>query len=260
MTDSLLSADYKKLISSFAPENKLEANIIDIQPYRNGSEAETASSWLTPSEIVQFNKYSFEKRRNEWLSGRICAKQSILNLMKNNNGGTSPGALDFSIKANHTGRPFVQFHNPTQYPAKPEISISHSHGKAVGLAGKGLCGIDIQLLNETLFKVKDRFCTDVEAAILNEIPADELVHLGMLWVAKEAVRKCLSGIKLTGFQELTLVQVSEVDGFFLLHFLPAIPGINFLDTDHISVITHFKDTYAIAVCTIDKGKLHAGTA
>ena len=260
MTNTLLTKDYKQLVSSFTPENELTITMADVKPYLNGDEAEAVSQWLTSTEIVQLNKYSFEKRRHEWLSGRICVKQAVLDLLKKHNSSVTPGALDFTIEANDTGRPFVAFLNPADHPDELEISISHSHGKAAGMAGKGLCGIDIQLLNNTLFRVKDRYCTDIESAIMDVIPADELTHLGMLWVAKEAIRKCLSGIKLVGFQELKLTQVNEKDGYYLLHFHPAIANIDFLDSVFLSVITNARDSYAVGVCTIAKGKINAGTA
>ena len=194
--------------------------------------------------------------RSEWLTGRICAKQSVLDLSREN-GTYTVHPHDFSINATDTGRPFIQFIKPENKLQAIEVSISHSHGKAVGLAAREYCGVDVQLLNNTLFKVRDRFCTDVEMAVLDELPADELVHLGLLWVAKEALRKCLSGIRLAGFHELQLVQAGQIEDFFLLSFLPDIPEIHFSNQSHLQVIAHHCDPFAIAVTTIDKSRIHA---
>ena len=254
--DSLFPDQFKNLISSHVSGKRLEASIIDIQPCLNSDDTEMVTHWLTDEEKIQFSRYSFEKRRSEWLSGRICAKQSVLFLSRANN--TPPvHPHDFSIKATGNGRPFIHFTSPVKGLQPIEISISHSHGKAVGIASDEYCGVDVQRLNNTLFKVRERFCTDVEMAVLDEIPADELVHLGLLWVAKEALRKCLSGIRLAGFNELQLVQACEIEGYFMLSFLPDIPEISFRTQNHLQVIAHHADNFAIAVATIAKGSIDA---
>lgn len=254
----LLPETLKKLIISRAPGNSLSVTMIDNQPLRNGKEAEIASSWLSAGELQQMQNYGFEKRRTEWFSGRICVKQAVLNLL---NGKNTEGALqprDIIIENSPSGRPRLQVNDPHHPTSEIDISISHSHGRAVGLAtDHGFCGIDIQHLNNTLFKVKRRYCTDIEAVILDGIPADELVQLGLLWVAKEAVRKCLSVIKLAGFHEMNLEQVSEEQGHHLLYFQPD-PA--FAEAGPITVATNFDGPYAIAVCTVSRERLHAGTA
>ena len=213
------------------------------------------SHWLTHEERMQLSRYSFEKRRSEWLSGRICVKQSVLDFSRLD-GTSTLQPHDFSIKATDTGRPFIHFTTPENMQSI-EVSISHSHGKAVGLAMEDYCGVDVQCLNNTLFKVRDRFCTDVEMAVLDEIPADELVHLGLLWVAKEALRKCLSGIRIAGFNELQLVQAREAESYFLLNFLPDIKGISFTNQSYLQVIAHHCNGFALAVATIEKSRIDA---
>ena len=226
--------------------------ILDITPHVNGEETALLASWLTTGEIEQLNCYSFEKRKNEWLSGRLCAKKATLDLL-NHNGSESFGPLDFSIEAGNSGKPFIHFADETNSPdAQVEISITHSRGKAIGMAGNSLCGIDVQHLSGTLFKVRDRFCSDIEMAILEEIPVDEIIHLGLLWVAKEALRKCLSSIRMLGFKELKLTRVINVEDYHLLHFNLAADTISIPDHTTLTVLAHHDKSFAVGICSIDK--------
>ncbi len=245
----LLPASLKKLLCSRAPGEKLAVSMIPIPPVLNGAAHELAELWLTDEEQVQLGHYTFDKRRHEWLSGRICVKQAIIDLLEGN-GQTDPlSARDFSIISSKSGRPFLSLKEIAGTSADIDISISHSQDMAVGLAGHGRCGIDIQLLNETLFRVKHRFCADDEAATLDQLPVDEIVQLGLLWVAKEAVRKCLSATRIVGFRELKLTRAMEDHGYYRLQFQPELEGIT-LSADHtLSVTAHHDNSYAIAICT-----------
>ncbi len=247
----LLPASLQELISSRAPGEKLAVSMVNIPTGLNGTEKELAELWLTDEERKQLAHFTFAKRKYEWLSGRICAKQAAISLLKTSDRFESLSAHDFSIIANPSGRPFL---NLKQFPfrsADIDISISHSHDIAVGLAGHGRCGIDIQFFNETLFKVRHRFCADVEAAVLDQLPADELVQLGLLWVAKEAIRKCFSGSRIVGFRELKLFRAYEEHGYYNLQFQPGLEGITLSSDNSLSVIAHHDESYAIAVCTAE---------
>jgi phosphopantetheinyl transferase len=248
----LLPINLKKLLSSRAPGEKLAVSMTTIPQGLNGAEKEVAELWLTDEEQTQLGHYTFAKRKGEWLSGRICAKQATIDLLKTNGHSEPLTARDFSIISNPSGRPFLNMKRLPFNSVDIDISISHSHDMAVGIAGHGRCGIDIQLLSETLFKVKHRFCADVETVILDQFTADELVQLGLLWVAKEAVRKCFSETRIVGFRELKLVHADEVHGYYVLQFQPDLEGISFSSDNPLSVITHHDDSYAIAVCTVEK--------
>jgi len=255
LPDSLL-----QLSSSRAPKEKLGLAMIAIPTELNGREREEAELWLTGEELSQLDHYTFTKRKGEWLSGRICAKQATINLLKNYGTLKIPHARDFSIAASQSGRPFLNLDRLPVNDKTIDISISHSHNMAVGLAGHGRCGIDIQYLSETLFKVRHRFCADIEAVILDQIAADELTQLGLLWVAKEAIRKCLSKTRIVGFRELTLAGVAVDQGHYILQFHPKLDGFSFPQSNPLPVITHHDDSFAISVCTAEEENNHAGTS
>jgi phosphopantetheinyl transferase len=250
----LLPDSLQQLISSRAPGNKLAVTITDTRPAKNGQKKNIEDAWLTEQELQQLNRFSFAKRRAEWLSGRICAKQAALELLNGSNADHVLQPHDIVIETNHTGRPHLRPDGNITGISDIDISISHSHDMAISIAGNGLCGVDIQLLNDTLFRVKQRYCADFEAGILDDITGDEQLQLGLLWVSKEAIRKCLSSIKLLGFMEIKLEGSSIEQGYRMLHFNLEEP---FSGIGSLSVTTHVHGTYALAVCSISRERLDA---
>lgn len=254
VSSPLLPDDLKALLTSRTPDNNLGIALVDKSHLLNGHETEFISSWLTDEEHLQLDRYSFDKRRKEWLLGRICAKQSALDLLKSRNGANILTPLEISIGINPSGRPFLEVSENMSTTTQPDISISHSHDKAIAIAAHAHCGVDIQLLTDTLFKVKDRYCTESEAALIDSTSEDELVQLGMLWVAKESVKKCLSAFSHIGFLAIHLEAIRLDQNYRLLDFLIDEP---YSGVGTVTVITHIHDRYALAVCTIPKERIHA---
>ena len=255
--DDLFPDSLKELVRAYSSTRQLAVSLLPIPQEHNGLEHKYAAEWLTTTEREQLQHYTFTKRRLEWLSGRVCAKKAALSLLTGSGYDERLRGTDFSIVAGPSGRPFL---NPSEFPATPDpidISISHSHNRAIGLAGCGRCGIDIQYLSETLFKVKHRFCSDLEAVMLDQLPADELVQLGLLWVAKEAMRKCLSETRVVGFTELNLARTQFEDGYSILQFHPQIDGISFDQNDLVPVICHHSDQYTLGVAILNGESSHA---
>ena len=250
----LLPDNLQRLIRAQAPGNTLAVAITDIRVSRNGQEKSIENIWLTDEELQQLNRFSFDKRRAEWLSGRICAKQAALELLNVADDSRVMQPHDIVIDTNLAGRPYLRVNSSINGFSDIDISISHSHDMAVSIAGRGLCGVDIQLLNDTLFKVRHKYCADFEAAILDDITDDQLLQLGRLWVGKEAVRKGLSSIQLLGFMEIQLERCTIEQDCNVLHFRLGDP---FANLGTIAVATHVHSSYALAVCTIAPERLDA---
>jgi phosphopantetheinyl transferase len=247
MMPSLMPEELLRYLSSRVPGGELGAVMIDRDGLLNGNEVELAAFWLTDEERQQLNRYTFEKRRSEWFLGRICAKQSVIDLL----GSSQAEPLlpqDISIEVSVSGRPYLGL--PKIYGASgvPDISISHSHDKVIAIAGNCGCGVDIQLLTDTLYKVKDRFSSEAELALLASTSEDDLVQLGMLWVAKEAIRKWGSDPHPTGFLDMQLESIRYDSDYRLLDFLVDTPG-NGLQS--VSTVVYFEGNYCLGVCTID---------
>ena len=242
----LLPDDLHHFLCQRAPGQALGLVLVDQSRVLNGNHSQLVASWLTAEEKLQLERYTFEKRRNEWFLGRICAKQSTIELLARL-GIESLTPLEITIAVGTSGRPYLMLPEIKELERVPDISISHSHGKVIGLAGNCHCGIDIQLLTDTLFKVRDRFCSGPEMALLTETSEDELAQLGMLWVAKEAIRKSLEHTRPAGFLTMRLNEVRRQNGFWLLDF--------HLDDHHagtgvFTTVVHVDDRFCLGVCTI----------
>ena len=84
-------------------------------------------------------------------------------------------------------------------------------------------------------------------ALLTEAFDDELVQLGMLWVAKEAIRKSLERTRPAGFLSMRLNEVRQSEGYWLLDF-------HLEDAHHgealFTTVVHVDGHYCLGVCTI----------
>jgi phosphopantetheinyl transferase (holo-ACP synthase) len=245
MMPSLIPEKLHRYLSSRAPGGELGAVMIDRNGLLNGNENKMAAFWLTDEERQQLNRYTFEKRRSEWFLGRICAKQSVIELL----GSSLAEPLlpqDISIEVSASGRPYLGLPKINGANGVPDISISHSHDKVIAIAGNCGCGVDIQLLTDTLFKVKDRFSSEAELALLASTSEDELVQLGMLWVAKEAIRKWGSTPHPNGFLDMHLESIRYDGDYRLLDFLVDVPDSGF---QSVSTVVYLEENYCLGVCT-----------
>lgn len=142
---------------------------------------------LSPAENDLFHQFRSPKRRLEWLGGRLAAKHCLHRLL-----APATSLLSFqqySILPDSHGRPSLES-APSGRPAA-SVSISHSRGYAAALACQvGSCGIDIQHLTPQLATVAERFARVEELDLIDSRLAP-LTRLGLIWTAKEAVKKCL---------------------------------------------------------------------
>lgn len=172
--------------------------IIDTKP-------ELIKSILSGSEYDTYKSYKLDKRKNEYLCGRIAAKLSLTC------GAQVVANREFStieICNSPSGRPYL---NTNRDPGQSrDISISHSGQYGCALVCPCACGIDIQTSSPTLLKVKDKYCTYEEDVVLRKIPEkfDRLAHI---WTAKEAIKKCCSkDNEMPGFLDISLIDVQSI--------------------------------------------------
>jgi len=139
---------------------------------------------LSIQEQTFFTRFTYLKRKREWLGGRTAAKVAILNLSREK----QPEKLqDLSILPDTDGRPI-----PDKITGI-SLSISHSDRFAAALAVKGeACGLDLQKISTKLPGLTERFASSGELSLLDtrEIRDEEkLTRLTMLWSTKEALKK-----------------------------------------------------------------------
>jgi 4'-phosphopantetheinyl transferase len=199
------------------------------------------AEYLAPPELAAYQKFKYQKRKIEWLGGRLAAKQAVLRLQKQQ---PTPGAMrDWPISADEHGKPF--FHKQTGGPAG--LSISHSHGLALAMAVQGLdCGLDIQQISPATIRVKEKFCNRTEERILSSHvrpEANQATGLTMLWAAKEALRKARGGHPLTGFTAMQLTEaVCPNNEFWLLKMQ--------VKNERHLISSFFYRDFAIALCVV----------
>lgn len=169
---------------------------------QNDCPPEVAGKYLSAEELNRWAGLSQEKRRSEWLGGRLAAKWAAAALLAE----TAVDWQDLVIRNEADGRPYVA---TEAHAVAPFISISHSGPLAAALAANLPCGLDIQQPVAKIHTVKERFAAPEEEDILNAAlphqPFTETKRLTLLWAAKEAVRKMVRVSPLLGLLEIRLL-------------------------------------------------------
>ena len=166
---------------------------------------EILDEFFSEKELQRYSTFKLEKRRNEWLSGRLCAKLAAGRILDIS---TQHKYREIEVINAPGGRPSLQVQELDK-TSKFDISISHSGNFAVALVANDYCGVDIQKTNETLQRVKERFCSSSDEKTLIQFfnvtagPSE----LNLLWSAKEAIRKALSHQKVPDFLDLNLSRI-----------------------------------------------------
>lgn len=243
------AAGLTDFLVSQTPDKRLGITAIDTTNLKNGIISELAEMCLSEKEKLQFDTYTFEKRRHQWLLGRVCAKQAVLGMIDGSDTGRGLTPLHIAIDVAASGRPLLSAESANLLPVIPEISISHSEHKIIALAADGHCGIDVQVLTDTLFKVKSRFCSEKEDTRLNTAIDDERAQLGLLWTAKEAIRKCFGSFGTIGFLAMELTGIDRTQSCSLLTIQL---DQRYAGTDTVTVAASIEDDCSIGACIVRK--------
>ncbi len=143
--------------------------------------------YLSPDETQTLNGLTIEKRRRDWLAGRIAVKHLYSTL--NDPGGEM---ASYSVERESSGAPFLTRNGSR---TSGMISISHSHGlAAVCYTPDNMrIGIDIEEVTHRDGAFLSDYFTDQEKAWeqSNESGNPNL-RLNLIWSAKESILKCLA--------------------------------------------------------------------
>ncbi|HEY2844367.1 MAG TPA: 4'-phosphopantetheinyl transferase superfamily protein, partial [Bryobacteraceae bacterium] len=198
-----------------------------------------------------------ERRQIEWLSGRTAAKDAIRSFIKQQYGLVLLPA-DIQIVQDEHGRPVAQGPWVQQLPAVPEVSLSHTEGMAVALAGDGRngrrFGIDIQLVRDLKPDFETLALTMDEQRILNAVPQSTRAEwLVRLWCAKEAVAKALGRGLMEGPLSVRILHLNAQTGIVkaqpagkLAEAVPEAAG------RELSAYTAREGTYVVASVVYEK--------
>ena len=183
----------------FSPEVRLRLGAVELAALADCT-PEMTSKYLSADELSRWTGFSQEKRRTEWLGGRLAAKCAVAGPLAE----ATVAWKTLVIRNEEDGRPYVA----TETHGAAFISISHSGHMAAALAANLPCGLDIQRPGTNILRVKTRFALRQEEAILAaSLPKTftETERLTMLWAAKEAARKMVRINPLLGLLELRLL-------------------------------------------------------
>jgi len=156
---------------------------------------------LTRNErAIWREKLKFEKRRLDWLVGRIAAKEAIRQLAKDRM-QILLGPLDIEIHHDEKRRPVVSLSGG---PHDILVSISHTDGIGMALASlarDGSPGIDSEQISSREADFGARFLKGEELRYLDRCPVEQKdQELTRLWSAKETAFKSLGGaLEMTSF-------------------------------------------------------------
>jgi phosphopantetheinyl transferase len=172
---------------------------------------------LSQAERQQWrNLRGLDIRRTEWLFGRAAAKDAVRRLVKEHY-GIEVFPADVEIGKDADGRPFASLLGMDESEIMPSISIAHSDGLAVAIAG--YCsegqwlGIDIERLRPRREGFQEIAFSKDELTLLDSLadPArDEWVT--RLWCAKEATAKALGKGLVEGPQSVAVRKVDAATG------------------------------------------------
>ena len=136
-----------------------------------------------------------EKRRKEWLLGRVAAKDAVRLILRDGYQLKAYPA-DIEIVSDEHGKPIVSGQMIEELECRLSLSIAHSEGGAVAVAVEGFhgkkAGIDVEQMDGNHEGLEDMGFTTGECSLLDTVPAWEREEwLLRLWCAKEAVAKAL---------------------------------------------------------------------
>jgi len=147
---------------------------------------------LNTEELNSDEKILLKLKKNNILREQFLATRKVLALENS----------DYKITYNNNGKPSLN--------SKYNISISHSHQiAAVAISDNSKIGLDVQLNENKIFNIQDKFLNPTEKLNIGENPS--LKILTMIWTSKESIYKAV-GIKGISFSDnIKIEKVVEED-------------------------------------------------
>lgn len=161
-------------------------------------------AWLSPIERLQLQAFSSERRRRNWLAGRLAAKTLLSHYLREQE-NRSIQLADIEIDYSAQGEPQARVNGQTL--AHLSLSIAHSHGH--GFAGlallneEGRIGVDIEFIRAINPRLSSRILTPQELRALHRSSNNgEHERLILYWTLKEAALKALKPVLAVSMAQL----------------------------------------------------------
>lgn len=144
-----------------------------------------AHAALTPAELATFEGFRFPKRRQDWLLGRLAAKEAIRRAA-----GADWALSAIAVAPLPNGCP--TFVAPEGALSGWHLSISHGHGRAAAAVAPVPVGVDYEALREVPPNGWRFFLTAAERDWLAAEPLGPRGEI-VVWALKEAGYKAIQG-------------------------------------------------------------------
>jgi len=204
---------------------------------------------LHDNELAEARKFSLDKRQQEWLTVRICAKRATLQYYGAIAGSKTPlSPREIRILNEPNGRPKLGGSLPAELQ-HADLSLSHGAGYSLAIVADSRCGIDIQEPRDAILRVREKFCTLEEEELLKQVLGElpERQYLTLMWTAKEAAKKTLSHSRMPGFSELILTTLEPHAAGWAIELL--VSSRQFKEyPPTLNVIAELYEEYSLALC------------
>ena len=146
---------------------------------------------LTVSERAVLDELPIERRRSDWLAGRLAAKRGLRAACRRR-GETVPAYTAIEIRNDARGAPRFAIAGRPDLDERLDISIAHSNGTAVAAVvdrlASGTVGVDVEVTKPLSMHLLKRVLRPGEIACVETLPGAAPTPLEM-WTAKEAALK-----------------------------------------------------------------------
>lgn len=165
--------------------------------YKENLQFQSIRNWGCDAEIEHYNALHFEKRRNDWMLGRITAKELVQNTwMKYLKKTVSLNEIQ--IVNDYFGKPQILLNINNDWKLiSQSLSISHCHNIAVcsllSDAPAQNIGIDLEYINDRPALFAETFMHKEELKQLEKVKYKQAYNCALtsLWSLKEAFLKAV---------------------------------------------------------------------
>jgi 4'-phosphopantetheinyl transferase len=173
---------------------------------------------LHPREHEKLDQFHMEKRKLEYLAGRVAIKRA-LNAYLCNNEMNHQFAQDIEIKNDIFNRPYVDLSETVNLNRidSPQLGLTHSHSLALGLAYPRFhpFGIDVEKISQNHPEVVGSEMSPMEKKLFENLsfPKEEISYT-LNWTIKESYSKAIGVGLTTPFKLFEVETIKGHNGYF----------------------------------------------
>jgi phosphopantetheinyl transferase len=197
--------------------------------------ADAITTWLTPRERLVVEGFHYEKRRTEWLLGRLAAKRLVCDLLRDRL-SRKVNPSDIEVWRRSSGAPMLLSADdflpwPIGSPLPIELSLSHSDGAilcgAFWQTGQSSSvprlGVDVErvdprppdLFRDYFTESEHRYCQDAQGVVRDELAT-------LIWSGKESTLKALEKGLTVDTRAVTCLPASNESSLDALELVPSV--------------------------------------